>query len=246
MKILLIGPSERIREVEKDYFKKKKEEKFVTLAYTGAITYLQEIDFTPDYYSFLDPLTIGSRIESFESDPYYNEIILLSLNFYEDDLSDFFKSGLTCNKLLRQKQAFDKFRSMNFVENFKEYITHKPKIVDLRNKKDYLRSQDFTNESVFYSGYKTINVDKFTCYLLPLIFKNFKNIMEVHCVGFGDFDVERVEKMSDIFSSGKKKDGYEHYKKTAEMVSPAIRFYLKNKKIKLTFEHDNFFSDLLA
>jgi len=246
MKILLVGPSHRVTEMDKSYFEEKRDQGFTVVSYTGSIKYLQDIGFTPDYYSFLDPLTIGSKIEKYEQDPYFNSVSLLIADLYSDDLKGFFECGYTCNKLLRRQDLFDKFRSLQFMKNFKHVYSYRPEVIDLRDKDNHTKYQNFKNNLVLFSAYKQFNMDKFTCYLMPLVFRRFDNISEIRCIGFGDFTVDRIEKMTGNLSSGKKMDGYDAFKNTSQMISPVIREYLSINEINITFEHENWFSSILT
>ena len=57
-KILLVGPSSDIKNFNKDYFLKAKEDKFLILSYSDSLRHFLNIKFYPDFWSFIDPFTI--------------------------------------------------------------------------------------------------------------------------------------------------------------------------------------------
>ena len=242
MKILLVGPSSRIRNFDHDYFEKKRKENYKILSYSASIKYFKEIGFKPDYFSFMDPYTIGQDMDFYEKDDFLNDIDLLIADMYENNFQKLFSHGLTCNTFLKYKNLVYRFQNLDFNKVFNNVHKHDLSSVDISNEKLNYKCE-FDKKAIFFSSYKKFNTDKFSCFLLPLVLYHFKEIKEIRCIGFGDLDVERC--FPDPTRTDKKMIGYEDFKYSFNLLWSTIKDYLKFKKIEIIFENENYFSKVL-
>ena len=244
MKILLVGPSSRVRNFDHNYFKKKKEENYKIVSYSASIKYFKEINFKPDYFSFLDPYTIAVDIDSYEKDSFLNNINLLVADFYEDNFEKFYNCGLTCGRLLKNKSLTRRVQNLDFNNIFNNVHKYDVNSVNMGNNNfesyKWSNEYEFGKNAIFFSSYGRFNTDKFSCFLLPLVLYHFKNIDSITCVGFGDLDVERC--FPDPLQPDKKMIGYEEFKYSFNLLWPIIKDYLKCNKIDIIFENENYFS----
>jgi len=242
MKLLLVGPSAKIGEYNIEYFRKKKEDGFEILAYSGAVHYFKDIGFKPDYFSFIDPYTISHNVDFFEKDPFLNRTNLLIADLYRDEFKGFFEKGFTCNNLQLKKDLFERVKTLKFFKNFKNVFASKMKRVTGRL--DPLNSEklDFAKELLFISGKAGENADKFICFLMPLVFYFFKDLKEIKTLAFGDFSLPRHREQ---IEGREGKRGYDEFIETAERNIPLIKFHLKERDIKFSSETNNFFSERL-
>lgn len=255
--LLLIGPSNRIKEKDYSYYKKFKDKGYTIISYTGSIPYLCRIKVPIDYFCFIDPYTIYQHEILFQQNlQYINNITLLGFNLYNNEMDAFYNHGLSSSSFIkslsdkhRKEQRKKKQRATNktqtisytqYLQNifciFKDYKLYDPILVpDILNlKKQY----DFTLGPMFFSGYRKITNDKFLGVLLPLVFNLYNPIDHIHCIGFGDFNNRRC---------GGSSLGYSQYQRCAKLLIPIIKQYIIKSNINLTFEHSkkNFFYDKL-
>lgn len=269
-KLLLVGPSSKIEVYGADYFEEKKKDGFKILAYSGAVHHFKDIGFKPDYFSFIDPNTISHNIDFFEKDPFLNNTTLLIGDLYKDGFKDFFRLGLTCHTLKQKAYLFERIKTLKFLENFKNVFAcemkrakgatsgHASELFKDTVECDLIihvietnpvfnpyamHHQPFSKEFLFISGRKGENMDKFTCFLMPLVFYFFKDLKEIKTLGFGEFNHPRyrVHDHSNISL----KLGYKEFMTTAQRNLPLIKSHLKERDIKFSSETDNFFSERL-
>ena len=233
-KILLVGPSSDIKNFNKDYFLKAKEDKFLILSYSDSLRHFLNIKFYPDFWSFIDPFTITRYLKEIKEHEVKNTSLLIN-NLYKNKFKNFYDAGLTCNALKKtsvcgevEKLNFDLFFNEVYRLEYKiiQYSENIPDDLDLRNS-NYL----------FIPKKKNLNICKFSHYVLPMIFYFFKNVKEIKIIGFGQYDASR-------FICSKNKKGYNDYIKTFYIIKNLI---LKNlsTKIKLSFDGaPSFFKEL--
>ena len=101
---------------------------------------------------------------------------------------------------------------------------------------------DFTKELFFISGRAGENLDKFTCFLMPLVFYFFKDLKEIKTLGFGEFNHPRYREQ---IAGRNGSLGYDDFIETAERNLPLIKSHLKERDIKFSSETKNFFSKRL-
>jgi len=237
-KILLVGPSKRIKEKAIPFYEDYRKKGYIIVSYTGAIAYLFRLKFVPDYFAFFDPYTIYQYEKWIKKDSkYFAQNTLLAYNIYKNNLEDFktygYSTAVYRNSKIEEKTQyletlFSYFKSINL-----KTIDNLINLLDL--KQDYY---DFSEQLLLFTGYGKISVDKFCGVLLPLVLNIYKDIDHIHCIGFGDFKVKRC---------GGTSSGYTGYIKCAKIVCPLIKQYLKKNNINISFEHSksNTFYDLL-
>lgn len=236
MKVLLVGPSSRIKEKDKAFFESFREQGYTIICYSGGIYHLAEIDFVPDYFSFMDPFTLYyndffNYIEKNFS--FFKKVNLLGVDIYSNNLNTFKSYGFTSSKFTSTVEDSDVYLNKVF-SFFNNVELCKTKCENLFNlKKDY----NFNKTCFMFSGQKRVNIDKLFGFLFPLVFFKFKNILNIHLVGFGDFDSVR-------FANGTSGD-YDHYKKSIYFLLTPIKNYIINNNINVAFEHQNFFYKIL-
>ena len=236
--LLLVGPSQKIREHSKDYFVEFKNKDYKIISYSGSLFYLKDIGFIPDYFCFIDPFTLSNnffRNEILTQKEFTKEIKVLHYNLYEEELKLFKDFKFTSSKFetIRYKTKFINKILNNYFNGSESHI---PQIKSIFNLKNELI--DFCNTCYVFSGEQKINIDKFFGALMPLALFHFKDVKNVECVGFGDFDVSR-------YDTGKDGD-YDHYMESSKHIAPLLKRYLKEKEININFTNTNFFSKLLC
>ena len=263
MNLLLVGPSKRIEDHDIDYYSQKKQEDYEIVSYSGSLPYLHEIGFAPDYYCFFDPFTLGLQYYLYKNDPeYFKNINLLIHNLYASDFKIYHRMGFTSRKLTNKvalcKKVFD------LIDNFDKYYNrvykHPSTKIDIHRSPGQLTIDQHDNrykiEEQCYlftgaikgrgSSGKTVNPDKFTHVLLPLVLNHFQvpgspGIDKIHCVGFGDFDIGRFGKAYPMHNT----EGYEEYKTTFKSMVGFYRNYFRSRDIEISFENPNFYSSHL-
>ena len=82
-----------------------------------------------------------------------------------------------------------------------------------------------------------INTDKFICYILPLVLSYFKELKEIECVGFGDFNKPRLYNNTT--------EGYDGYKASYGRMKDQLIHLLNFKNISINFKNkDSHFIEL--
>lgn len=234
-KILLLGPSGKIKNLSEDKLMKYKEEGFSVFSYTDSIFHLKEIGVPPDYFSFLDPYTIGRKIDFYETDKFVSNTNLIMFDLYGDNLKNFYDFGFTCNSFIRvYRHLYDRFVSFNFEKNFKSAIKINSKCVNITDEKFKDSVFDYKEDSYIFSSFGSINVDKFSCMIIPLIVNYFSDLKEIRCIGFGDFSVGRFY--------NNRSNGYEEFIKNFHTMKKHILHNLRKYDIKISFEQDNYFN----
>jgi len=233
--LLLVGPSQRIREEDKDFFDNFKQKDYISICLTGGIYYLHQIDFHPDYYFFVDPWTIREerfREEILADEDYVKKIKVLGYNIYENELEVFKKNKFSSSKFesIRYKTKYlnrvmDSFKEKHLVDSEYESI--------FNLKENY----NFNEKCMMFGGERIVNIDKFFGCLLPVVFYKFKNIKTITTIGFGDFDHPRFWNES----SG----DYSHYQESIQPLLPPIKNYIRNNNINIEFQHENYFYKIL-
>jgi len=245
LKLFLVGPSDKIKEYDLKKIEGLIDEGFQTFCYTGALSYFHQIKLPPNYFSFFDPATFGSFYHIFNSD-FFNNTRLVIPNLYEESLKLFSQFGYTCRKFQRSKRKYKEFKKLDFLNNFDGVISPTPEKVTSLGAEDLAKADWTQNYFLFNSGVKKkgkgarLNVDKFSCVVLPLIFNVFPNLQEIKIIGFGDFEDNRYGKRANA------RTGYGDYKSTFNGALPMLANNLALRKIKLHFVHSNFYSKAIA
>ena len=252
--LLLVGPSKRIEDYDIDYYNQKKKENYKIVSYSGSLPYLHQIGFAPDYYCFFDPFTLGQQYHLYKNDPeYFKTINLLIHNLYANDFKTYHRMGFTSNKLTNKTDLCRKVFKLiaDFDKYYNRVYKHLPTKVNIHS---YDNKYKLEEQCCLFTGVikgrgssgKTVNPDKFTHVLLPLVLNHFQapgspGIDKIHCVGFGDFDIGRYGKAYPINNT----EGYEEYKITFKLMASFYRSYFRDRNIKISFENPNFYSSHL-
>ena len=121
-KVLLVGPSNDINNFSREDILKYKSEGFIIFGYSDSLKFFIKNNLTPDYYTFLDPLTISHYLNEIEK-KCFKDTILITPNIYNDNLKGFFNMGYTCNSLKKNNSLYQKIININYLESFKDHIT---------------------------------------------------------------------------------------------------------------------------
>jgi len=238
-KLLVIGPSERITKLSYEDYAKYRKSGYKLFAYSGSVQYLKEIGVSPDYYSFMDPNTYRRHTECFESD-YFKNTCLVAADLYHNDLERFREYGYTCKTFSQQeRELFHKFTLLEFLDNFKQTNFYQASGITCIFSREY--AEKYAQElwirwSDEYRMFKATrsNIDKFSCFLLPLLLHVFRDLKEIKCVGFGDLDVGRVA------WGGQR--GFKQFAQTFHYVLPVVKRQLASEGISISFVHENVYS----
>ena len=234
-KILLMGPSSKIKVLSKSKIEKYKKEGFKIFSYTDSIFHLNQIGIPPDYFSFLDPYTIGRKIDFYEADQFISNVNLIMFDLYGDNLKRFYDFGFTCNSFIRSyKHLYDRFLSCKYESNFKSTLKVRPSCINISDINFKDETFNYRENSYIFSSYGKINVDKFSCMVMPLIIHHFPALKEIKCAGFGDFSVGRFY--------NNRVNGYEEFMKNFQTMKKHTINNLQAHNIKIGFEEDNFFN----
>ena len=249
MKLLLVGPSNGISTMKKEFFAKKKTEGFTIVSFSSSLKFLLKLGVEVDYWSFIDPKTwvyVGTRKDEggkkILTFPDLSEVSILAPNFYDDKWDKFKKSGFTSSGIwfattvaarAMELQFRALIKNINYEATFKDVHFIKPKIIIIGKEKQ--ENLDFGKQ--FYLFRSKQNVDKFSCFLLPLCFYFFNDISEIECVGFGHFGVGRAVQT-------KNKRGYPDFKKSFHLMKDSLKNYLEENQIDISFDGGSYFKDL--
>lgn len=238
-KVLLVGPSKKLESFSLESFENYRKEGYNIISYSDSIDRLKEIDFKPDYYSFIDPATIR---EPNDEDSFLNDVELLVADIFGEhpELSSYF------NNFKRVfKYPVDEYPPVNAIESVPKSHGNSMTLsfgapIEIEVTKDEDKHIDFYEKYYMFQptfilsshSMKRLNTDKFSCYLLPLVLFHFKNLKKIDCIGFGDFDVNRG-----WGSQGT--DGYEDFKETFDIVAPYFKNFFEKNNIEINFLGDS-------
>ena len=251
MKILLVGTTKKIKDYNLQYFQKAREQGYTIITWSGGITLFRDINFSPDYYSFLDPLSTMwyDEMQHFKNSQLNKNISLILADMYEGIFVDkknceYYKIGYTCVKAEKKSDSMkNDFIQQLKQNNFKQSIKLKPHplIVDKISE-----PVDFKNSFHILTnpGHDT---DKLTSFLIPMVLYYFDSVKEIKCIGFGDIPLDDkpfvgryVDKTTNSSWVGPGQDHrfFNNYKKNI----PIINLFLNNNSIELNFEYENAYS----
>ena len=235
-KILLIGPSSDTKNFNKDYFLKAREDKFLILSYCDSLKHFLNIEFYPDYWSFIDPNCVSRYLKEIKKNQLKNTY-LLATDMYANGFEKFYQYGLSCSKLKKKPSLYKEVKSLNFIDFFKKSFLLDHKIIKYKgeiNEMFNFRDHAFLLRP---SNYKQ-NFCKFSHHIIPMMLYFFKNIQHLRVLGFGQYNKGRL-------LSSKNKGGYEEYIQSFDKVVNLLKYNLKN--IKIEFEGEkSYFSQLIT
>lgn len=231
-KILLVGPSSDIKNFNKDYFLKAKEDEFLIVSYSDSLRHFLNIKFYPDFWSFIDPFTITRYFKEIKQHE-LKSISLLINNLYENKFKNFYEAGFTCNAL-KKTSVFDEIEKLNFDSFFNKVHRLKYNIVhysdNIPNDLDL-----YSSNYLFVSAKKDTNICKFSHYLIPMTLFFFKNVKHLRILGFGQYDVGR-------FIDNKNKLGYKECVKSFNIIENLLKRNLKYIKVEFEGKKSYFLS----
>ena len=229
--IYLIGPGRSKLNYDISKLKNK-----IILNFSGDLVWFCENNIYPTYWTFLDPNSTIYLLDRLKDKKYnskwfkglkkHSKIIFHSFQ----GTDEFYKEGFTTWRGKDwNKNEFGKNILPKICSFFKKTIKL-PHIISQNNFDSFYNSEIDHLSPIIRHG-ANINTDKFICYILPLVLSYFKNIKQINCIGFGDFNESRLYNNN----SG----GYEGYKISYEKVKNKLIDLLKYKKISIKFNDKN-------
>jgi hypothetical protein len=247
-KVLIISTASPIKEFDKRFFEKKREEGYYILSFSSSIIHMYNINFVPDGWTFIDPTSwiscVNKEVLAFMQD----KVDLLIFDLYHDNGKEFKKNRMgsqnhpLSNKILND---FNKFKNVyakknNFLieigVNQNCYINWRedlPVYIGASSRKVQKKRKNFRT-----SG--NLNTDKLACFLLPMVIHYMRNLKEITALCFWMFRENR------ILGKGVRDAGnsYEDCKVSIEIMEQEIKQNLLDSKIKLR-RHSIWDGDLL-
>lgn len=217
----------------------------VVFSFSGDLLWFQSRNIHPTYWTFIDPNTVYCVHEHLNKGLYNNEwlaelgkqcsIIYNSFQgtdkFYEFGMTT--ALGLGWNSGVFANVIFPKVRSL-FKESISVPTTVMKDTLDVGitdSAQLVVHEQQMVDNREF-----TLNTDKFSCFVLPLVLWHFKDLKSINCIGFGDFTVLR-----DTTSSEEKIDEkeYDEFITSYTRVKNSLIKLLKDKNVKIKFHNKN-------
>ena len=235
-KVLIVGTSSSVAQYDKKFLQEKRENGYKILSYSGnSLIYLYDIGFKPDFFIFFDPFayTIGIGNMGERCKDWLKETTYIG---YENSS---FESLLATNKFLNGSESFgftDFLRNDSLVnlykdnppsEIFKECLCENPTTVNF----DQIENLNLSDRLYMIRNYGN-ELDKFTYYLLPVIFNFFKNLSTLKCLGFGTFGFDRYRGTS---------GSYSEYVRAYDQILPHLNNVKINQNVDIKLEDDSYF-----
>lgn len=234
-KLFVVGPSFDLQLLDLQTLQAKRSQGYKIFSYGDSIKRFFELNFEPDYWTFVDPNTVFHFQDEIKSGK-FNNIELIVPDLYSDNCKNFYGCGYSSINLERNKdlffeleqgfsQVFKKYTKLDFepIKGIGDKINYKQKLyVHLR--KDLI---DFLNPC------------KFSYNLLPLIFFVFKDYKKFEFLAFGQYNLPRY--------FNKSSGDYIFYVKCYEQIKPNFIKYIKDNQLNLTFVgNESYFKELEA
>jgi len=241
VKILLVGPAGSLSRCSKNYFEKMREQGYIIWAYAAAIGHFYKIGFKPDVFTFFDPYSFVIVLQDMLKwdTSFFKDIHLVAADYYDSEekynnlrFRDHFSTPLDPKKGERNKKLWQRFLDMKISTLFKTASLYDPKVVMVTNLNQDI-DIDYDKRFTITFIKMGINIDKFGCYVLPLIFHHYNNLTEIRPVGFGEFETREVH------TKGRGRHwlrNIEEYKKTFDYNTQHLYYYLKTNHIKMNYE----------
>jgi len=232
-KVLIVGPSNDIRNFNRENILKYKSEGFIIFSYSDSLKFFIENNLTPDYFTFLDPFSISHYLNKIEK-KYFKNTILITPDLYSDNLKGFFDMGYTCDTLKKNHLLYQKTVNVDYLASFKDHITktYIPTTFNDFMGKDYKKDYFLPKNP----GY---NFCKFSFILLPLVINHFKDLKTLKAIGFGHYNMGRY------YYNNSDHRGYEQYKQSYYKIKPFLKSILNKHDIKLSFDGSKSFYNVL-
>tara|TARA_R100001509_G_scaffold29477_1_gene15699 strand:+ start:3071 stop:3889 length:819 start_codon:yes stop_codon:yes gene_type:complete len=260
-RLLLIGPGDSLETLNSNLLKSTP-----SLYFGSSFHWFDKNDVCPTYYTFIDPNTITyfdalingisdydkthpnrydykSYISYLKNTPPYSKNFLSNISksttlMYGDlqGSEDFYKKGFTTSRGLRWFMGEYKNGVLSRVESHFKEVKKLPQNICV-NDYSSLYNPSLKHLSPIIIHEPNINTDKFTCYILPLVLSYFKELKEIECIGFGDFNTPRL--------SNNTSEGYNQYKASYERMKNELINLLNFKNISISFKNkDSYFIEL--
>ena len=233
-KILLVGTSDDIQNFPKSFFEDKVSEGYKILSYSNSIDYLENIKAPYHYWSFIDPNSLRLSIMANRDKYQLQDKILITANLYNEQFTNYFKTGYTCNALKkRDPQNWKRVLKLapELDNIFNQHIKHPYKVIDGRKSTPI----DFRDTCYIVRFAPLDNIDKFSCYLLPLTFYSFPMAKTIDVIGFGHFKEGRWYSTK-ILNWKDNRKGYSEFIKTYETFKNVLRNFIIKNDIKIKFQ----------
>jgi len=226
--ILLIGPGESVKDLDLNT-------PHLTLAFSGNFRTFQDVNFIPNYYSFLDPNTLTYLYNDYKQEKFSSgflkdlkEKTVLIYNDFQIN-GTFYNYGFTTS---RGKEWMDNEFKNEIFPSIKSLFKESIQINSVLTN-DYLIDYQEEILKIFKHDQKHTIIkdpdDKFSKFLLPLIFCCFPNVNNIYSIGFGDFESPRYN------CSIKDTNDYKLYKESFDEIKPKLSNYLIQTRKKITF-----------
>ena len=246
-KLLLVGPSYKVRSYTKAFFEKQKDEGYSILAYSGAMDHLRNIEHSPDFYTFSDPTSwnktfkdLGLRHAFPNNGPnslykFIEKTSIIFLDMYED----FKELGFSSSSA---KFQFNKTDTVTIYPTWHKVFAHcysKPvnKSMITSHISPLDGTQNWRDNLLVYQGdnkhkhrFKKYTIDKFSAYLLPTVINYFKNLRDIRVIGFGEFQGGRAAKEEEL-----NKLGFYEYIRSYILMLDNVKLNLHRYNISLEF-----------
>lgn len=210
----------------------------------NSLTFLLQKNIAPDFFYFFDPNSIYLLFLHLKQHP--DQIKKLSEKcclLYHDfhDCSKFYELGFTTTKGKSWfidcfcEDIFPEFKSF-----FKQSVRLNSKIIKPppQSRNIYVCESLFNNLNPIYPFLiipkSKVNIDKFSCCVIPTLISHFSKLNLIKCLGFGDFNLPRIgqPKGADIRH-------YSEYTRSFNHVFPALYKFLDQNSIKIDFLNED-------
>jgi|TARA_R100000030_G_scaffold100953_1_gene95460 hypothetical protein len=254
MKILLVGPTSKIQNYGLEYFTEAKQKGYNIIVWSGGINLFRDIGFPPDYYSFLDPLSMmwNDEIKKLKNSKIIKDTCLIVADmydgiFYNKSGCTYYKLGYTCNKAeAKSNKLKNNFVNQINKNNFKKTLKIQPNSLVIDKVEGFV---DFKKHFYLLTD-PGKDTDKLTSFLIPLTFFYFKDVKQIKCLGFGDIKKDKTigrymdinKKKSPWVSSKQDFRFLQNYKKNIKIIDK----FLKHENIQLNFEYENEYSKFMS
>ena len=206
----------------------------------NSLTFLLKNDIVPDFFYFFDPNSIYLLFTHLKQNPDYikklsKKCCLLYHDFHES--SKFYELGFTTTKGKNWfvncfcKDIFPEFKSF-FKKLFclnTEIIKPPPQSRNIYVCESFFNNLNSISPFLIIPKCK-VNIDKFSCCVIPTLISHFPNLKLVKSLGFGDFNLPRIG-----HPIGADIRHYAEYTKSFNHVFPALYKFLDQNSIKIDF-----------
>ena len=224
-KLLVVGPSNDVRNFDADYFLNKKQEGYTTISFSNSLSKFLDLKIEPDIWTFFDPFTVNYYLDIFEKES-FNSTSLLTLDLYDRKLTKMVEQGFPLKNISKNKRFKDRFFNLDFSDIFKQHINISFEVI---TKNQALKKTDyFNNDKFFLIKPNRGNQCKFTSYIVPLLFCYFEKITDITFIGFGQFEGRYID--------AKNVRGTKEYKLWFETFKGLLKKFLSESNVNIKFE----------